>query len=130
MNFFQSRITAIDSFPFSYESMEVEQEIVKSMLDEIDRILSINSPLKTANISLMDRNSIVELLLNFDSSNSEVYFFGLSYNIGLKLPYHVFCNYYDDLWYPSSDDVLIYDTNNAFCVEISHEEIVTHWIIG
>jgi len=67
------------------------------------------------------------LLLNFDTNNSEIYFFGLSYNVGLKFPYRVFCNYYDDLWYPSSDDVLVHDIKNTFCVEISHEEIVSFW---
>lgn len=130
MNALQSRLAVVDSFPFSYESIELDSGFTQRILDTIHRTLSKNSTLKVVDISQMTRETVVSLLLNFDADNSEIYFFGLSYNVGLKFPYHVFCPYYDDLWYPGSDDVLVYDVKNTFCVGISHEEIVSFWKIA
>lgn len=130
MNFIQTRLAEVDSFPFSYESIELSNEFVKNMLNVINGILSTSSPLNVVDISLMEEDSVVSLLLSFDTNNSEVYIFwpsdsNTSHNVGIKIPYHIFCKYYDDLWYPSSDDIWVYDTQNTFCIEISHEEIVT-----
>ena len=134
MNFIQSRLSVIDSFPFSYESIELSDKFVKNMFDIIDDILSKNPPLNVIDISLLEKDSVTSLLLGFDTNNSEVYVFWTSdsnanHNVGIKIPYHIFCKYYDDLWYPCSDDVWVYDTQNTFCIEISHEEIVTHRIL-
>lgn len=41
---------------------------------------------------------------------------------GIYLPFHLFIEYYDDLWYPASDDVWIMDPNISWLLEIDHEE--------
>lgn len=127
MNFLQYRLADIDSFPFFYESIALKSEDVKNIYDVVSHVQSTSSPINAVDISFMERDSIVFLLQSFDANNSDVYILWCSNNVGIKIPYHFFCKFYDDLWYPSSDDVWVYDTQNKFCLEISHEEIVMFW---
>lgn len=42
---------------------------------------------------------------------------------GIKLDYRVFVSFYDDLWFPASDDVLLVTSSGDCALEMSHEEI-------
>jgi hypothetical protein len=44
----------------------------------------------------------------------------------MKVPYEIFVEFYDDLWYPSSDDVWITDEVLSFLLELDHEELLAY----
>ena len=46
---------------------------------------------------------------------------------GILITYKLFIKYYDDLWYPSSDDVWIFDDGLEWLLEISHEEEIAFY---
>lgn len=44
---------------------------------------------------------------------------------GVRMRFRDFVRYYDDLWYPSSDDLLITNGTKTWLLEVNHEETVT-----
>lgn len=42
---------------------------------------------------------------------------------GIRLDYSKFVEFYDDLWFPASDDVLVVTLDRVASLEISHEEL-------
>lgn len=44
---------------------------------------------------------------------------------GISILFRDFVEYYDDLWYPSSDDVWLTDTLMSWLIEFDHEEVIT-----
>jgi hypothetical protein len=45
---------------------------------------------------------------------------------GVRMRFRDFVRYYDDLWYPSSDDLLITNSTKTWLLEVNHEETVTY----
>lgn len=127
MNFIQSRLLAIELFPFFYESIKLDDEFAKNTINMLNRKLLAQTPLKVVDISSMDTEVVKQMLLAINVPNSDVYVLWFGDNIGIKIPFHIFCNFYDDLWYPSSDDILVCDTKKIFIIEVSHEESVSFW---
>ena len=48
-----------------------------------------------------------------------------SYQSGISLPFYLFVENYDELWYPASDDLWITDQNMNWVLEVDHEENFT-----
>jgi hypothetical protein len=42
--------------------------------------------------------------------------------VGLEIEYGKFADYFDDFWYPSSDDVWVITEDGAQVLELNHEE--------
>jgi hypothetical protein len=58
------------------------------------------------------------------NTRSQVLVLWPSYHEGIRIPYGLFVDHYDDLWYPSSDDIwILHDADSM--IDISHEEEVT-----
>lgn len=51
--------------------------------------------------------------------------------LGVTLTYRDLAHHFDVLWYPSSDDVWVFEPrNDAWLLELNHEEIFTWWSRG
>ncbi len=48
-----------------------------------------------------------------------------SIETGISIVFREFVQYYDDLWYPSSDDVWVTQGSLPWLIEFHHEEIIT-----
>lgn len=48
-----------------------------------------------------------------------------SQRLAVSTQLSTFIDYYDDFWYPSSDDVWVVPSDLGWLLEISHEEIIT-----
>jgi hypothetical protein len=44
---------------------------------------------------------------------------------GITIQFHHFVQFYDDLWFPSSDDLLIVSKDGPLAFAFSHEEVLT-----
>ena len=49
---------------------------------------------------------------------------------GVELPGDLVARYYDDLWFPSSDDVWIRLGQSDIFIDLSHEEVAQRWQAG
>jgi hypothetical protein len=59
------------------------------------------------------------------SIDTEVYAVWPSNRVAIKLSYALFVEQYENLWFPSRDDVWITVETCDWLIEISHEEILT-----
>lgn len=54
-----------------------------------------------------------------------VYLVWVANQIGVQMAFGDFVQYYDDIWYPSSDDIWISSENLSWFLNFDHEEIIT-----
>jgi hypothetical protein len=71
------------------------------------------------------RNMLSKLPILLDAQVNLVW---ASQGAGIIIPYLTFIKYFDDLWYPGSDDIWIYEDGMEWILEISHEEKITFYI--
>jgi len=50
--------------------------------------------------------------------------------VGCELDSHEFVQHYDDLWYPSSDDMWIGWKGSELLIQLNHEEVAELWEPG
>jgi|SRR5689334_1969634 len=46
---------------------------------------------------------------------------------GCEVDSNLFIRFYDDLWYPASDDVWVAHNNSGWMIEVNHEEVARLW---
>ncbi|GHT12379.1 hypothetical protein FACS1894170_07140 [Planctomycetales bacterium] len=123
MNKILDRINDISSFPVD-DLCHLGAEDVVLCYGKSNFFLEKGSIIKKTDISFLSENEIQELLYSFPFLNEKVSMVWAYEKCGVRLPYEVFCDFFDRLWYPSSDDIWIFDSVYKHYLEISHEEII------
>jgi hypothetical protein len=77
------------------------------------------------NISDLDQHEIQTFLQSLPFGSEKTFIIWVFESFGIQLPFKLFCEYFDELWFPSSDDIWICDTQYLYYLEISHEEKIT-----
>ena len=131
MNTILNRLSEIENFPTVDDSKWIDREQACQVIGQVESKIE-NGILKKKgiyDISDMEFEEAKDILLSNQSlyHNDEVLVIWGFEKFGVVIPYKVFCHFFDDLWYPSSDDVLVTDESMNNCVGISHEEIITFW---
>ncbi len=107
----------------------VPDEIVRSLSDKLkdDLYLAPRKALtKTINGADLSPQEIRDFLGDLPiDPNLVTMLIWPSYQSGIFLPFHLFADNYDELWYPASDDVWITDQNMNWVLEVDHEENFT-----
>lgn len=76
-------------------------------------------------ISSVSQAEVRKVLSPMRDATEVVWLIWVQYLSGVMVRYDEFVNYYDDFWYPSSDDLWITNSAVTFLIEISHEEMLT-----
>jgi len=96
---------------------------LEALRDPISRLLG---HAQRIDITQAEPEEVRGILLSFGIPPDEMvaclWFSGLD---GIALCYADFVAYYDDLWYPASDDVLVMNRTCSWFLAIDHEELIT-----
>jgi hypothetical protein len=117
----------LKSVGFSVESVRLDQRAMINLLDSIRHKQKSNYFRKLVEYDASDKDpdEVRDWLYGLPKSSTMVSVIWLSVNIGVRIDYHLFVQHYDDLWYPSSDDIWI--VNDNILIELNHEEIFSFY---
>ena len=76
-------------------------------------------------ISDSSAEQVRRLLLSYQAPDSSVVLVWPADRFGVVILYSDFVAHYDDLWYPSRDDLWVTNYSFGWVIEISHEEVLT-----
>ena len=85
------------------------------------------SPAATFDASNVDRDEVIAWMRSLELGNPSVEVCWMADRAGLAMRLHDFIEDYDDLWFPSADDVCVVDATREWILEIDHEEQFTLW---
>ncbi len=78
------------------------------------------------NIEYAEPDEVKEFLFSLEVPNDEaVWLIWLVDGAGISILFRDVVQYYDDLWYPSSDDVWVVEESLSWLLEFDHEEFIT-----
>ncbi|MFN0050615.1 MAG: hypothetical protein ACKV0T_00400 [Planctomycetales bacterium] len=127
MGIVESRVSALHGFPYRYttialSSHECEQVLAKFMLEK-----ERNKWFQCDEFDTSDKSpgEVREWLRTLGIQGPvSVVWIGLGE--GIHIDFSDFVHFYDDLWFPSSDDVLVVSSPGTdAAVMLSHEELFT-----
>jgi hypothetical protein len=75
-------------------------------------------------------SEIGDWLVAQEIENEQVAVYWLYDNAAALMMMHDFIKYFDDLWYPSSDDVVVLPMSNQYVLYVDHEEHVYLYILN
>ena len=82
------------------------------------------NPTRTFDTSDEDRARIIEWLLQLPLSGEQrVLVFWPQYLAGVGMRFGDFARHYDNLWFPSADDLFVTDDRGSWLLRLDHEEI-------
>src|SRR5262249_28890113 len=107
--------------------------IVDSYIQRIQELLASGSlhisiregRLCRENISDSSPEEVRNLLFSYRPDSIEVTLLWLSDRYGIVISFTDFVRYYDDLWFPSRDDLWITNESFDWLIELNHEETLT-----
>ena len=84
---------------------------------------------KKEDIYEADSNKVKQFLLSLNIPQDKIVrVIWCSTKTGISILFRDFVEYYDDIWYPSSDDVWVTEESLSWLLDFDHEEIVTFTI--
>lgn len=116
----------LESVGISVKAIRIDDSVVINILERIreKKKSGYFSKLKEYDASDEDPTAIKTWLHSLVKNNVEVLVIWLNFNIGVGIDYHLFVENYDELWYPSSDDIWIVSSElTPWVIELDHEEI-------
>jgi hypothetical protein len=109
--------------PLSPEYAATQQEAIENAF------LAGRSPVQTIkriDASDSDPERVRQFLRSLGiSAMDRVLVLWRSQHVCVRIDFSTLCEHYDDLWYPSSDDVWVTDASRSWLLEIDHEEQIT-----
>jgi hypothetical protein len=105
----------------------ISHEELPSYIERIKKDFKNNKIeiIQEIDISDLDQLEIQTFLRSLPFGNDKILVIWVFESFGIQLPFNLFCKYFDELWFPGSDDIWICDTQYLYCLEISHEEKIT-----
>ena len=74
-----------------------------------------------------DREEVIRWFQSLDTPASTVNVYWIEQREGIRLPLNLFVSYFDDLWFPSSHDVVVEDQESRYLFFLDHEEQFSFW---
>jgi hypothetical protein len=106
----------------------LEEPEVESFLGRVEETRSRGRVSQICDVADFDRQDVQQLLRGWGLQSAERCIALWPWDrAGLELPSETFVQYYDELWYPSRDDVWISDGESDTLIELNHEELVRLW---
>jgi hypothetical protein len=99
--------------------------ILGEIKNQIRHLLNSNPTCVKEDISDLDTQEVRSLLLSKRKGVEEVFMVWPSERYGARTNYGTFVKHYDDLWYPSMDDLWVTNTTVDWVIELNHEETLT-----
>lgn len=124
------RLSEVDSLKGKYALLLTAKAEIS--INEIINLIIYENPiiLKTQEVDFSDttKEKVLSWLKNLPISKKIVYLYWVSPREGIKLNFDDFAANYDELWYPSTDDVLVVDIDRRWIIVLNHEEIFSLYI--
>ena len=124
MGMIESRLNAVSHFPHGYKDIVFKPEDAFIRLEQLrdlrmSKQLYIVSTYDASNASPLEVREWLDGLRI--SGVVDITWIGI--NESIRLDFSVFATFYDDLWFPGSDDVWITSSSMNWLLEFSHEEV-------
>ncbi|SRR5579884_1351018 len=74
-----------------------------------------------------DKEQVIRWFRSLTLPNGVVNVYWVAQREGIQTPLDVFVSNYDDLWFPSSHDVVVEDQERRFLLILDHEEHFSFW---
>lgn len=99
---------------------------VKKMLHEL-RLKDVYEKEQHIDAANMEPAEVRSWLSSLGLDRQEVEIVWLNDRDGARMGIDLFIMHYDELWYPSSDDIMISNATLSWILTIDHEEMFTLW---
>lgn len=96
------------------------QKVIHNPFDTLSLISAVDT-------SDMTINDVKTWLDNLALGDEQVHVYWLSENEGITISFKLFSQYYDELWYPAADDVVLTPSDNSWLLTLDHEERFQLW---
>ena len=104
---------------------------VSRLVKRIELIAFDSRPVDEVDIAHLDSSSVKQLLQTWESHVGSSWVAVWPWNReAIEVAARDFIQHYDDLWYPSSDDVWITNDRTDWLIELNHEEMARLWKSG
>lgn len=127
----KARLESIVASQLQYTLLDPEQveevghDILARFYSESEQDPLSGSRRRQIDISDMQPDEAKRSLLSLSIAPSEhVWVIWCSTVSGISVAFGEFVDHYDDLWYPSSDDVWVVDVSLLWLLELNHEEFL------
>lgn len=128
MTIIATRIGTIPEFPTDYNSVAITSAECKKILE------SFSSGRSTGRWGLSDEcdardmsSDEVRKWLQQSAIYGSAWFVWIGFGEGVAIKFKDFVQYYDDLWFPGSDDLLIVSKDGQVAITLSHEEVFSRY---
>jgi len=122
----EKRLQAIDGLAGKYGMLKPSPLVASILREGLKYVLENEGyeQLLTQDVSDMDDADVISWLQSVlsDVSNT-ISVWWLFEHEGVTIASGDFCEHYDDLWHPSSDDLLVVCGDGSRLVELHHEEV-------
>ena len=127
MSFLRERIAEIDDLRLRYDEIAIEADSVKEATKSIlaQKVELVKEAALVA--SSHEPETVRRWLGELPIKEEVVYIYFVSDKQGIRLSFNLFIKHYDDLWFPSSDDVWITNKSLSWLLELDHEEVFTYY---
>jgi hypothetical protein len=119
------RIASLPSVEASATILDVEE--VTAFINGVDMIRSTGRLVEQNDISHTDRDAVQSLLSSWLAQSERCTVVWPWDRVGCELDSNEFIAHYDDLWYPSSDDMWIGWKGSELLIQLNHEEVAELW---
>lgn len=85
-------------------------------------IRSLFTSVETVNTSIVENSEIQQWLLSRSPGLNQTVIVSWNSDLAVSVKWSIFCEYWDDFCYPSSDDVAIFPLSEKWMVFFSHNE--------
>jgi hypothetical protein len=75
-------------------------------------------------IASLSQTAVADKMKSLGVRDEIAYVCWCSFGEGIAIQWNLFLAHFDDLWFPSSDDVVISSATRSWVLEITHEETV------
>lgn len=117
----EERLNNIDNLKEKYIILE-RTEVIRD-IDFLRNIIKSKTILQSENdFSDSTREEIIEWFYKLSIADNLVKIYWHSISEGISTEFETFVGNFDEIWYPSSDDVWITGNTKSWLIQIDHEE--------
>jgi hypothetical protein len=123
----QERLTTIQELEGKFRLLP-QQEASSS----IEYLLKMLTPdfmsshkIMEEDFSSSDPSNIYQWLVNLGINDTQLYVYWVTNIEGIEIALKDFMQFYDELWYPGADDILVTNQSKQWILNLHHEEVFT-----
>ena len=122
MNIIEKRLKALNVPPTEYASIGKSE--TAAIVERSGELSERANDVRTFSIAESDICDVSQTLRDLCAADQLVFACWPNYGEAFRLSWELLLRHFSDLWYPSSDDLLVVSANGSWLLEVNHEETV------